>query len=166
MDIDAELYNKLLEKDLEWGHELGTPLIEKAQFLLKDYKETEQTEIVNYIESVRKEISNILYDEYEKAYKNSEYKKIDFKEFIKNKYSWINNKNIQHFINQAGYYAWHEGLLPKGKNEDIFDKIFGSIFWSILHIFKFIYTYRWIIIAIFIIIYVFVMIRAIMMQAS
>lgn len=164
MDIDAELCNKLLEKDLEWGPELGTPLIDKSKFLLKDYNEIEQAEIVNYIENVRKEISNILYNEYEKAYKNSEYKKIDFKEFIKNKYSWINNKNIQHFINQAGYYAWHEGLLPKEKNEEIIDKIFGSIFWSILHMIKFIYMHKMIIVSIFIVIYAVIMIKTIIMQ--
>ena len=105
--MDEQILNTVYSSSLEFGKNFHRPIIEIIEELYPDISNDEKISIVSYIEQTRNDIENYFYSNYD--YKSEDANKElqhRGKQWIKNKYHWMNTENINRSANQGMYYAW------------------------------------------------------------
>lgn len=106
--MDEQILNTVYSASLEFGENFHRPIIEIIEEFYSDISNDEKISIASYIEQIRNDIENYFYSNYD--YKN-ETANMELqhhgKQWIKNKYHWMNIENINRSVSQGMYYAWH-----------------------------------------------------------
>jgi len=98
--------NLLYDKSLEFGKHWLRPLVEWARELWPQRDIEKQTEISQYIEKVRDEINEYIYDKYDRSVDKLTVSDENVKTWIRKNYPWMSEENISHAYSQGMYYAW------------------------------------------------------------
>lgn len=106
--MNEEILNMVYSASLEFGEHFHRPVIEIVEELYPRIDSDEKTSIAEYIEQTRDTIEQYFYDGYDCGNENAN-KELQRrgKQWIKNKYSWMNCENVDRAASQGMYYAWH-----------------------------------------------------------
>ena len=104
---DDDDLNLLFDAALEWGENLGRPLIEWTREYWPEWDGATQTTVAAYIDSVRSAIKSYIWD----AYKSTDgtVQKVQIMEWIVSQYPWMTTDNAAHAYSQGMFYAWYGG---------------------------------------------------------
>lgn len=106
--MNEEILNKVYSASLEFGENFHKPIIDIVAELYPYIPDDEKTAIADYVGQTRDAIEQYFYDKYD--YKNEKANKElqhQGKQWIENKYCWMNSENVNRAVAQGMYYAWH-----------------------------------------------------------
>ena len=98
--------NIIYDASLEFGENWRRPITELTRERLPNIDESLLLEMSNYIEEVREDIEQLVYDNYADIIAKKISEK-EVKDKILGSYPWMNNENVNHGFSQGMYYAWH-----------------------------------------------------------
>ena len=100
--IDDKMRNEALAFALEWGPEMGKPLLGKMQTI---YPQIEEATVAQ-LQKLCGEIKSFAWRAFEDAY-SGKISEAAAERSVSEKYPFVSGKNLSHLHTQGMYYAWH-----------------------------------------------------------
>ena len=100
--IDDAMKNHALRFSLEWGPEMGKPLLGKMRTIYPKIDE----ETVKQLDKLCSEIKSFAWRRYEEAF-SKEISEGEAGRLIREQYPFVDPGNLSQLHTQGMYYAWH-----------------------------------------------------------
>ena len=109
--ITPEILNLSLNLALEWGENWLAPIQERLIKEIPTLTLNETNDLNLLAKTVRQDINSFIYKTLDAKGVETEQLKEILSEYVKEKYSWIDQENFSRLFSQGCYYAWKDGLL-------------------------------------------------------
>ena len=105
---DASVLNKVYERVLEFGPDWRCSVTEITGEIYPAWLPEKRRQISAYLEAVRAEIEDFCWRRYDgQQPENNRTLAQDCRQMIREKFGWMEEKNVVRSVTQAMYYAWH-----------------------------------------------------------